>query len=216
VKRIVAILGDYYHPYEWIKSSLDQALNELSEMEQIELVEITTDQLEDELKQNPDGVILFKENRLNPTDNVVNHWMNDAVQKSISDYIESGGGLLAWHAGLASYPTEGQYVKMLRGYFEYHPVEHQVVYYTGTQESDSLNTVDFDFKDEHYFVEVDEKNTTVFLKSSSVDGTSIGGWRHSYGNGRVCCLTPAHNREGLLASNFTFVLGETIKWVMKN
>lgn len=215
MKRIVAILGDYYHPYEWIKSSLDQALNEFREMDKVELVVISTDQLEDELKRHPDGVILFKENRLNPTDNVVNHWMDDSVQKSITDYVENGGGLLAWHAGLASYPTEGQFVKMLRGYFEYHPVEHQVVYYTSTQETDSINLVDFEFKDEHYFVKVDEENTTVFLKSGSVDGISIGGWRHTYGNGRVCCLTPAHNQEGLLDPKFTSLLGEMIKWVIK-
>ncbi|WP_241158355.1 ThuA domain-containing protein [Cohnella candidum] len=66
--------------------------------------------------------------------------------------------------------------------------------------------------DEHYFVEYDSARTETFLRSESVDGSSVAGWRHTFGAGRVCCLTPAHRREGLLQPDFQRLLGEAVRW----
>lgn len=215
MKRIVALLGDYYHPNEAIKASLQQALSLLNEREQVEWVEIQVDQLKSELKKQPDAVILFKEDRVNPNDEKVETWMTEELAEVITKYVDQGGGWLAWHSGLASYPIEGTYVEMLKGYFEYHPVAHPLVKYTSVEGSRVFGSVSFEIQDEHYFVKVKKEETNIFLQSDSEEGHSIAGWYHQYGKGRVCCLTPAHNEEGLLDEQFIKLFASTIEWVSR-
>ncbi|MFD2216824.1 ThuA domain-containing protein [Metabacillus endolithicus] len=213
MKRIVALLGDYYHPKEWSTAALNMALSLLNKEEKLECKIIETSQIQEELSKKPDAVILFKEDRLNPTDENVETWMTEDVAEAIAQYVNQGGGWLAWHSGLASYSIESSYTKMLKGHFEYHPVKHAQVKYTSLEGNDLFGPVSFEILDEHYFVKVDEENTNVFLKSQSVDGNSIAGWSHHYGEGRVCCLTPAHNQEGLVHEEFIKILASTIEWV---
>jgi type 1 glutamine amidotransferase len=213
LKRIVALLGDYYHPYEYSKASLNQALALLNENEEFVCIEIQTNQLQKELEQQPDAVILFKEDRVNPTDEKVETWMTEEIGQAIRQYVKQGGGWLAWHSGLASYSTEGAYIQMLKGHFEYHPVNHPQVKYSSVQDDRYFGPISFEIKDEHYFVNVNEEETNIFLESNSEEGNSIGGWLHEYGKGRVCCLIPAHTDEGLLDKNVTQLLAKTIEWV---
>ncbi|WP_453993709.1 ThuA domain-containing protein [Bacillus nitroreducens] len=213
MKRIVVLLGDYYHSYEHSKASVNRALELLNAKEKFELIEIQSDQLTKELERQPDAVILFKENRVNPTDKKVENWMTEEISQAICQYVKRGGGWLAWHSGLASYSVEGAYIEMLRGYFEYHPENHSLVKYSGVQGEDIFGSISFEIEDEHYFVNVKEGETNIFLKSDSEEGNSIGGWYHNYGRGRVCCLVPAHTYNGLLNENVTGLLAKTIKWV---
>jgi type 1 glutamine amidotransferase len=215
MKKIVIISGDYYHRKEWINASLDQALTLLSENEKVEYVDIHTDELLVELKNKPDAVILFKEDRVNPTEEKIDTWMTEEIDEAITAYVQQGGGWLGWHSGLASYAIDSNYSQMLKGYFEYHPNHHSQVKYTSVRGNDVFGPVSFEIKDEHYFVKVKEEETTIFLTSESEDGSSTAGWFHDFGKGRVCCLTPAHNKEGLLDDSFTQLLAKTIKWVSK-
>ncbi len=215
LKRILALLGDYYHPKEWIQASLNQALEILNENETYEIVDIEVNQLTSELQKQPDAVILFKEDRLNPNDDQVNTWMTEEIGQAIEQYVSKGGGWLAWHSGLASYPVEGAYTRLLKGHFEYHPVPHPQVQYTALSGDHPFGTSSFELKDEHYFVKVNDQETTIFLTSKSEEGHSIAGWFHPHGEGRVCCLAPAHNEEGLLNSKFIQVLTKTIDYVSR-
>jgi len=213
MKRIVAVLGDYYHQEEHSKAALNQALGLLNEKEKIECIQIQASQLITELEKQPDAVILFKEDRVNPTDEVVNTWMTEEIGEAIAQYVNQGGGWLAWHSGYASYEVESAYINMLKGYFEYHPLEHAQVKYTDVKGNHPFGSISFEILDEHYFVKVNEEETNIFLQSDSELGHSIAGWHHNYGKGRVCCLGPAHNKEGLLHTDFTHLLAKTIEWV---
>ena len=213
MKRILTILGDYYHPEKYSKAALEQALVLLNEKEEIECIDIQVSQLKEELEKQPDAVILFKEDRINPNDENVDTWMTKEIGEAITQYVKNGGGWLAWHSGLASYSIEGAYVKMLKGHFEYHPVNHPQVKYTHVQGDHPFGSISFEIKDEHYFVKVNEAETNVFLESDSEEGHSIAGWYHDYGKGRVCVLAPAHNEAGLLNADFTQLLAKTIEWV---
>ncbi|WP_312095926.1 ThuA domain-containing protein [Niallia sp.] len=207
---ILAIVGDYYHPKEAILQSLEQVL---SAHEKIELEIGNPHHLLEKLAEKPDVVILFSENRVNPTDDNVHTWMTEEIADAIIQFVESGGGWLAWRSGLASYEIDSNYAKMLRGYFKYHPNQHQIVHYSNTTDNDILSSgVSFDLLDEHYFVHCDTDQTTVFLQATSVNGQSIAGWYHTYGNGKVCCLTPTHNKEGLLDPAFIEVLEKCVMW----
>lgn len=194
-KRVIAFVGDYYHRKEWAIASLDKAANSLAE---VTIEYQAAENMIEHLQSKPGAVVLFKENRLLPQENDLT-WMDDDVASAICQYVEEGGCWIAWHSGLASYENIEKYTSLLKGYFEYHPEKHQVVTYkteTGTEIIDRQDQ--FDILDEHYFVNCDEKNTNVFLRSHSVDGSSVAGWTHTFGAGRVVCLTPAHLEEGLL------------------
>lgn len=216
MKKIIAIVGDYYHKGEWAEEALNLSLHFVQDTEKVELSYVTIDQVEKAIKEAPDLIILFKEDRLNPTDEEINLWMTPEIANAIQNYVHHGGSWLAWHSGLASYDEKETYTKMLRGYFVHHPHEHQQVTYTPIQESTTVKAdKEFVLLDEHYFVYCEEEKTEVFLRSTSVDGSSMAGWAHSFGEGKVCCLTPAHNYEGLTNRDFVELLGNSIQWCLE-
>jgi type 1 glutamine amidotransferase len=237
--RLAAVLGDYYHSSEWAKISLETALG--FDKEDLQIDYCTPEQLPEILAKQPDAVIHFKENRLNPVVENVETWMTEEVSFKITNYVENGGRWLAWHSGLASFPVEGAYIKMLKGYFLYHPKKHHLVHYKASADNPVLlsttsfeiedehhlvhykasadnpvllSTTSFEIEDEHYFVHCDSENTNVFLFSESIDGQSAAGWCHSFGAGKVCCLTPAHNKEGLLNEEFLETLRNCVNWLI--
>lgn len=215
MKEIVAILGDFYHNEEIIKRSLHRAINNLGD---VNLRFIDIDELQKELESKPDCVILFKENRLNPQSESVNLWMTEEIEKKIVNYVKDGGSLFAWHSGLSSYPEDGEYNKMLKGYFLHHPEKNDVVQYAPQKDviKEFESAIEpFEFVDEHYFVKCEENDTNVFLRSFSKDGQSIAGWYHHFGKGKVCCLTPAHREDGLLNESFLKTLHECVNWCIK-
>jgi hypothetical protein len=211
LNNIVALLGDYYHPVESIKLALENSLAPNMKELPIQIDYCDTTGLVEALEARPDMLVIFKEDRLNPQDAEIQCWMNEEIGLAIRRYVEQGGSLLAWHSGLASYPVDGAYVKLLKGYFEYHPSEHNIVTYRSF-EGKSATGVEFSIKDEHYFVYCEREQTEIFLYSTSVDGNAIAGWRHEISKGRVCCLTPAHTGEGLLDENLVALLRGCIQW----
>ncbi|WEK54806.1 MAG: ThuA domain-containing protein [Candidatus Cohnella colombiensis] len=209
MKHIVAVLGDYYHATEDSMAALKLALQSSIATGQCTLKVISIDELVEALESKPDAVIMFAEDRLTPQEDTTVRWMTATIAKAITQYVDAGGGWLAWHSGLASYEPDGPYIKMLRGHFLHHPQEHQVVTYT-----DCNGTEAFELLDEHYFVQCDEMHTEVYLRSTSVDGQSIAGWRHLYGNGRVSCLAPAHRPEGLRHPELLKRLEHAVLWII--
>ena len=214
MKTIYAIVGDDYHAEASIRESLNEAVAPLAADGTCRLEYTSAEKLLELLPTKPAAVILFKEDRVNPREALVRTWLTDEVSEAISRYVEEGGSFLAWHSGLASYPVDSALIRMLRGYFEHHPSKHQIVHYTGHHPAEPAAQTAFDILDEHYFVHCDEADTSVFLRSESVDGSSIGGWSHEFGQGRVCCLTPAHNKEGLLHPDMIGLLRSSVQYCL--
>jgi type 1 glutamine amidotransferase len=213
MKKVVAIVGDFYHDVDLAKESLMTALTPFIEDKKIELTYALVTDIAEELKGNPDMVVLFAEDRVDPQVDPDLKWMTKEVSDQIVQYVENGGAWFGWHSGLASYAVESSYVGMLRGYFISHPNENKPVRYTSDGATVFGEAVTpFEFLDEHYIVYCDEANTNVFLRSSSVDGESIAGWHHEFGKGLVCCLTPAHRREGLMDPTFNRILRNSLSW----
>jgi len=211
MKTIYAVVGDYYHRESDIREALDAALAPLTDAGTHRLVYGEAERLSAILEEKPDAVVLFKENRLKPQEDPEALWMTEEIGEAISRYVREGGGWLAWHAGMASFAPDSPYIRMLKGGFLSHPQLQQTVRYEGCAPDDPARAVAFAMRDEHYFVSCDEDGTEVFLRSESVDGRSVAGWRHAHGQGRVVCLTPAHNREGLLLPAFQQILLGSVK-----
>jgi type 1 glutamine amidotransferase len=215
MKKIIAILGDYYHDEGLLKQSLNTAFNSSATREEcISLEYIKVEQLAEKLQEQPDAVILSKANKLNPTEPSVEYWMDKNLEKQICQYVDQGGGWLVWHSGLSSYELLEDYYSMVRGKFDFHPPEHLDVTYQFNESSEMIpkHNTSYQVSDEHYFVTCEESQTNVFLHAISPKGKTIAGWKHPYGKGRVICLTPSHTKEGLLHPEFIQLLSLSVKW----
>ncbi|MCS7201795.1 MAG: ThuA domain-containing protein [Dictyoglomus sp.] len=201
MRKVLTLLGDYYHNHDDFLNTLKDILKPFSE---IGIIDSKPEYFLNALLEKPSLVIIARENRINPEDKEIKTWMSSEIEEEIVKYVKNGGILFSWHSGLASYSPDGSYIKLIKGYFKYHPEkQNKVRYYS--QNLFLGKRIDFEIVDEHYFVECDEKNTKVFLRSESSDGRSIAGWTHNFGEGKVICLTPAHG-EGLKDKNFKDLL----------
>lgn len=209
--KITALLGDYWHDAEDAKAGLQAAVTRLSGHEEIDVTYITYKEAGQALESKPDLFINAKMDELNPRDEQVETWLTEELDQKLTSYVESGGSLLAWHAGMAAYDPASSYIEMLHGYFDYHPPGLQDVTYIW-KENDQKQR--FSLEDEQYFVKIDQDKTEVDLWSTGVDGDSIAGWKHRYGQGKVCCFTPAHTREAMLDENVSRLLAEKIIWLL--
>lgn len=204
--KIAALVGDYWHSGDGAKAGLEAAIKRLPNIEVV-LQYITYEEVSQALVEKPDLFINAKMNVLNPREEQKITWLTDELDRKIVNYVNEGGSILAWHAGMAGYPSETHYTQMLRGSFVYHPPGLQEVTYIQEGKSFSLS-------DEHYFVHCDAENTEVYLWSTGEAGESIAGWKHSYGKVKVCCFTPAHTKEGMLNENISCLLAEKINWMI--
>ena len=216
-KKILTILGDFYHSHDLAYTAMEKAVADLQQKAgaDIELIDSSVENLGEILKQKYDLVVLYKENRVNPTDEVVYNWMTSQLEQQITRYVKDGGSLLAWHSGLVSYESHEQFTEMLRGYFEYHPSKRQVKY-TGVGSNTGIMPKEaFEVLDEHYMIKAIPVENSVFLTSESTEGKVEAGWAHEYGNGRVCCLTPTHRAEGMTNEVMLDLLGQCVTWCLK-
>ncbi len=214
-KKILSILGDYYHDHDIAVEALKKAVDMLNKSgpHTFELIDSDVDGLEEAISQKFDLVILGKENRINPTDEVVNNWMTNDIEKKIVDYVKNGGSWMSWHSGLVFYDETGEYTQMVGGYFLSHPIEHKIVRYLPKQNSSGIILNEsFEAIDEHYFVKYNLDSSLVFLDSESPYGKSEAGWARGFGAGRVCALTPTHREEGLTNKVMLETLSDCIAW----
>ncbi|MBY0148910.1 ThuA domain-containing protein [Neobacillus niacini] len=207
--KIAALVGDYWHNGDDAKAGLEAAINRLPYKGETEVQYVTYAEVSQALDEQPDLFINAKMNVLNPREKQLVSWLTEELDEKIVSYVNAGGSLLAWHAGMAGYPKETQYTQMLCGAFDFHPPGLQEVTYINDE-------VTFTLQDEHYFVHCDVENTEVNLRSTGVDGDSIACWKHSFGKGKVCCFTPAHTKEGMLNENISSLLAEKINWLLRS
>ncbi|MDP5276517.1 ThuA domain-containing protein [Chengkuizengella axinellae] len=208
MNKFTILLGDFYHPAPNLQASLEKLYLNNS---QIQLNFVNIEAINESLLNQTDLLIIGRENRINPKDKILQYWMDEQKANDITQFVQNGGSMLVCHSGLSSYEQNDQYIQLVKGYFKFHPKVQQIVnYHNNNQDHDS-----FSFLDEHYFVSVDEQNTEIFLTSTSVDGESIAGWRHTYGKGKVCCITPAHHKEALLHHDMLKLLEHCTNWCLE-
>ena len=213
MKTIYSFLGDFYHDHDIIYPAVQAAV---SEMPNTRLIDTQIRNLELALEKTPHAIIMDIENRVNPEAKVVDNWLTDELDEKITSYVRAGGGFVAMHAALASYEPSTKYTQMIKGYFLSHPQDNCPVKFTSNKNLPFENTTPFDYKimDEHYFLKVDEENTTVFMHSQSEHGDNYGGWYHPYGAGKVMCIVPTHRKDGFEHPETIRLIRQSLQWVL--
>lgn len=206
MKRMVTLLGDFYHPHDPLVNYFQGITKHFPQ--EIGMVDLRIDQFATALQEQPDLVLLSKENRLAPEKNDA-FWLDDTYDQLITEYVAGGGSLIAHHSGLSNYSTHSAFSEMLRGRFLHHPKPTEVTYREPNGKS-------YKIWDEHYFTEVAIGETEVLMHSYSQYGEAIAAWRHLYGKGKVFCMTPAHFPEGLQHEENQKLIFDGISWCLES
>lgn len=190
MKKLVALVGDYYHPADY----LSKALTMLSQPDW--QLEIYTRVTEVDWKHLPDYdlFMLATWGKVGPESDG-EYWITEYQQQKIADFLAAGKKLFLLHSGIASYPRTGLLRKISGGHFVKHPSEEQELRVYKTMETEfTAGVSEFVIKDEQYFMEISADQITPFLAAESEKyGESIAGWFREYKSGQVFVLTPGHN-----------------------
>ncbi|OPX44351.1 trehalose utilization [Ruminiclostridium hungatei] len=216
-KKILAVLGDFYHSHDLALTAMQETVGKLEKNFgiQAELADTGVEDLKARLTPEIDLIVLYKENRINPDDENIAYWMTPELEEQITQYVSGGGSIFAWHSGIVSYEKNQRFNDMLRGYFLSHPIEREVRYSAADSNTGIAPASSFTVMDEHYLVNVNPLENSVFLAAESAEGKSVAGWAHEYGRGRVCCLTPTHRSEGMENEIMLDLLVECLRWCLK-
>ncbi len=215
-KKILAVLGDFYHSHDLAWTAMQKTVAALENDSGIEaeLTDTSVEDLKTRLTKEVDLIVLYKENRINPKEENVACWMTPELEEQITRYVRDGGSIFAWHSGIVSYESNQRFNDMLRGYFLSHPSERQVSYRAVESNTGIVPESSFTVMDEHYLVNVTPLPNSVFLAAESTEGKSAAGWAHQYGQGRVCCLTPTHRSEGMENEIMLDLLAKCLGWCL--
>lgn len=208
---VYTFLGDYYHNHDYILSSIEKAVDTL---ENVKIVDESTDNFIKGLQSTPSMIILGLENRKYTESKDTYNWFNPKHDDALEGYVREGGSLFVLHSALASYDVNSKYINMLKGYFISHPEKNCMVRYKAESVKEfDMSKFDFEIMDEHYNLKVDQNGTNVFMYSySSEYGRNYGGWFHNYGKGKVICLALTHFKEGLEHNEVIKLYNKGIKW----
>ena len=214
VKKVVAFLGDFYHPRVPLEQAVEAATRSIQGTELI-FKTPTAKNMSAALSEKPDMIILGSDNKINPEGAVVNCWLTKEADGQLESYVAKGGSLIILHSGLASYPADSKYRSMIKGEFLSHPPQGDVSYFSVKDQSPFNENSDYNYTvlDEFYVVAVDEEETNVFLYSKSEEhGKGFAGWYHTYGQGKVMCLVPTHNEVGLMHEETLRLYRSAFEW----
>jgi type 1 glutamine amidotransferase len=212
-KRIAALVGDFYHAPEPMIRALEGSIDPAS----FELEPYTDpEKLPWDSLQAFAALVIAREARVAPESSKA-AWNTEARERAIAENVESGGALVALHAGLASYGLSGPYGRAIRGMFLFHPPEHPEysVRPAGAEHPVLAGFREFTLRDEMYFVRIDSPHTRKLLEVASPDyGSSAAAWAHAAGRGRVFCFTPGHDPEALADADYLSLLKAGLRWTL--
>ncbi|MFP4114050.1 MAG: ThuA domain-containing protein [Spirochaetota bacterium] len=211
MRRILALLGDYWHCSDQLLLAVQSVgLPDDASLEVIRYPDIV-DPLE---IAGYDLVIFAMMGQLRPRESD-EQWYDSHAQAALADRVAGGAGLLVVHAGTASHPQDGPLRALVGGHFLHHPPEHPVVTISPVADHPITRGVSpFGHPDEHYFMQVDS-DVTPLLEASSTLGTQPAGWCKQYGDGRVAVIVPGHTREMLEEPMLRAALANAVNWCLK-
>jgi len=155
-------------------------------------------------------VVVAKANHRCATDQ--RPWLTEKTRTAFRSFVQAGGGLFLIHSG-ACYREFPEMRGVTGGAFLSHPDPCLVTVQPKLGHPLTENVATFTVQDEHYFMALDVKDADVFLRALSHHGTQAAGWIRTEGEGRVCVLTPGHNREVWHHPEYQTLVRNGLRWL---
>jgi hypothetical protein len=192
MKKVLALVGDYYHPSDYLKQALKMTIKKNYHLD----IYSNHHEIDWDGLMEYDVLILATWGKINDPDDEA-YWLDQFHEKRIDQFLAEGGKLFLVDSGTASYPKDGLFRKIAGGHFIEHPEDHPEMTMRKAADNPLTKGIkDFIIKDEQYFMDVDQKEVEIFLKAKSEQyGDSIAGWSKDYKQGKVIVLPPGHSLE---------------------
>ncbi len=207
--KVLVLCDDYWHPGEVIEAGLKPLEGEFA----IDYVRDAKDMLTREMLEEYGVIVCCKSNQINGANQ--NPWFQEEVTEvmpeDFEDWVRQGGGFLFLHAGNTY--RDGELLSGLSGNsFTGHPprcrVDLETIPHPVTEGVGA-----FSLRDEHYQIVLTAQDASIFLKSrSEKGGEQVAGYTRSFGEGRVCVLTPGHILEVWRQEAFLRLVRQAIEW----
>lgn len=206
--RTLVICGDPWHPAATIELGL-KALNGAAFAFEF----LVNDAEWPAVRLNDFPLVVLA--RANLTSSEERPWLMPETQGVLADYVTQGGGLLVVHAGTARYENLPALNALIGGAFVRHPAPCNVTMEPLSSHPVVDGVASFTARDEHYFMAMNDSPADLFLQSRSLHGVQPAGWARASGRGRVCVLTPGHDREVWLHPMFQKLLFNALRWTAR-
>jgi type 1 glutamine amidotransferase len=205
-KRILVLCDDHWHP----ASTVMQGLSPLAD--QGHVFEWRADAREWSAAHMGSFplVILSKSNNVSSADDSA--WVTPDVESAFVSYVRNGNGLLVIHSGTAGYQHLPALRALMGGAFLKHPAQCLVTIRPLAGHPLTAGAAPFTVTDEHYLMQIDDADASVFMTSESDSGVQPAGWTRCDGAGRVCILTPGHNLAVWLQPTYQALLSNALRW----
>lgn len=192
MKKVLALVGDYYHPSDYLKQALKMIIKKNYQLD----IYSSHREIDWNGLLEYDVLILATWGKINDPDDEA-YWLDQYHEQKIDQFLAEGGKLFLVHSGTASYPKDGLFREIVGGHFIEHPEDHPKMTIKAVAENPLTKGVtDFIIEDEQYFMDVDQKEVEIFLQAKSDQfGESTAGWSKNYKQGKVIVLTPGHTLE---------------------
>jgi len=139
-------------------------------------------------------------------------WLTAEAQSGFRNFVRAGGSLFLIHSGVC-YRELPEMRAVTGGAFLSHPDPCPVTIEPKLGNPLTTSVTSFTVQDEHYFMALDVKDADVFLHARSQYGRQPAGWIRTEGEGRVCVLTPGHNREVWMHPEYQILLRNGLIWL---
>lgn len=217
--KLLLIADDLWHPGEVVRRGLRFLDAKGYEIDWImDAKDIVTPQL---LKEY-DAVIIAKANALIGS-NAAAPWFEPGITyvspEGYKQYVEEGGAVLIFHAGAAFNKNDClPMCEFIGTSFITHPPQSKVDFKVTKPEHPIMKGVcDFSFpQDEHYQLEFLTDSFDIFAHTeSAAGGVQPAGMTRTYGDGRLCVLTPGHNAFAIDVPGYQQVIINALDWITK-
>ena len=240
--RVLALIGDRYHNSDYIRVSLNKLFQELNL--RVDYT-INYDEISGGLLRNyrllvclRDGMI-WPNGYLEPNDYDYSRelensrewpkeefqpWITEEQGKAIRDFVAAGNGLYALHnsSNISLYSKAFREV-MGGAYIGHPPLRPFRVRVASRNHPITQGIEDFTVNDEQHFVTCDRDPKNIILRSENVDGlvyenlgaTSIAGWAHDYGKGRVVFTAVGHTLHAMWQPEYFKIQKNSVRWLLK-
>ena len=241
--RVLALVGDRYHNADYIRTALTRLFLELGlpivftiNFSEIDAAHLEGYQLLVVFRGGPN----WPNGYLEPNDYDYSSalensegWPNEEHQegciteeqgKAIKEFVESGGGLYAYHNSSSVSLFSKNFRDVMGGAYLGHPALRPFKVRVVNHEHPLTQGVgDFMVNDEQHYVAYDKDPKDILLRSENIDGlnyetygtTSISGWAYDYGKGRVVFTAVGHTLHALWQPEYYRMQKNAVRWLLK-
>lgn len=119
MKKVLALVGDYYHPSDYLKQALKMVIKKNYHLD----IYSNHQEIDWDGLMEYDVLILATWGKINdPNDE--SYWLGQYHEQRIDQFLAEGGKLFLVHSGRSSYPKDGLFRKKAGGYSIEAPEDH--------------------------------------------------------------------------------------------